>query len=63
MGSPLPTRFYLVGQLTNVEGELKREALAGQCLAKVHALGGQGTVSFARGSHFILLLNYGITEA
>ena len=47
----------------HVEGEVKREALAGQCLAKVHALGGQGTVSFARGSHFILLLNYGITEA
>ena len=47
----------------HVEGEVKREALAGQCLAKVHALGGQGTVSFAHGSHFILLLNYGITEA
>ena len=47
----------------HVEGEVKSEALAGQCLAKFHALGGQGAVSFARSSNFILLLNYGITEA
>ena len=47
----------------HVEGEVKGESLAGQCLAKVHALGGQGTVSFTRGGHFILLLNYRNAEA
>ena len=47
----------------HVEEEVKGKALAGQCLAKVHALGGQGTVSFTRGGYFILLLDYGIAEA
>ena len=37
----------------HVEGEVKWEALAGQCLAKFHALGvGQGEVNFTRLSHF-----------
>ena len=45
------------------QGEVEGLALLCQCLAKVHALGGQGTVSFTRGGHFILLLNYGIAEA
>ena len=37
---------------THVEGEMKSLALAGQCLAEVHALGDQGQVDITHCSHF-----------
>ena len=38
---------------TNRKGEVKDLALAGQCLAEVHALGGQGGIYFIHCSHFV----------
>ena len=37
---------------TNSKEEVEDLALAGQCLAEVHALGGQGGASFTHCSHF-----------
>ena len=42
---------------TGGQGEAEGLALAGQCLAKIHALGGQGGVNITHCSHFDLLLN------
>ena len=38
---------------TNHNGKVKGLALAGQCLAEVHALGGQGGIYFIHCSHFV----------
>ena len=37
---------------TNRKGEVEDLALAGQCLAEIHALGDQGGVNFNHCSHF-----------
>ena len=37
---------------TDDQGEVEGLALAGQCLAKIHALGGQGGVNISHCSHF-----------